>query len=97
MKHSARKNTVGHETLGAPVGTNTLLIFFMPESNTKCIACRNFQSVCRLPGQTKLYFPFQAVLCMCVEVTSMIVTHQMMSLVDKQPDYYKMNVCKLGE
>lgn len=34
---------------------------------------------------------------MCVEVTSMIVTHQLMSLIDKQQDYYKMNVCKLGE
>jgi len=27
----------------------------------------------------------------------MIVTHQLMSLIDKQQDYYKMNVCKLGE
>jgi hypothetical protein len=64
------------------VGTSTILIFSTLESNTKCIALRCVQLVCRLTGQTKLCFPIQSVLLICLEVPSMIVTHQLMSLVD---------------
>jgi len=62
MKHFAGgKQTFRHETRGAPVGVSTLLIFSTRESKTKCIAWRCIQSVCRLPGRTKICFPLQAV------------------------------------